>query len=129
MQRTWADRESGWRDWRWQLRNRVTADGLADVFPGLRGHELAAAEQYAADFHFALTPYVAELIECDSGGRPLESDPIWRQHRFLRYDPLLEAADYDRDTPNWELPHELPTHLLHHKYPDKAAVRITDSCG
>ena len=117
-----------WFDWRWQLKNRVVAGNLQAQFPGLDAEALAQARSYDEDFQFALTPYVAALIERDVDGSPLPTDPIWLQHRFYESDPVASAADYDRETLNWEVEDELPTHFLHHKYPDKAALRIVDTC-
>lgn len=119
-----------WRDWRWQLRNRLDwrARDLREWFPRLP--EAAAAEfrAWAKDFKVALTPYALSLIGLDADGNPRPDDPIWSQLRPLSRDELAtDGAGQDRPE-NWELPGELPTRILHHKYPDRAILRLVNQC-
>jgi lysine 2,3-aminomutase len=61
-----------------------------------------------------------------SKGLPLDEDPLWRQVRF--YTAIPTGTDYDGMHENWELPKELPTPILHHKYPDRALFRVIATC-
>lgn len=73
-------------------------------------------------FRVAVTPYYASLIETMT-----LSDPIWRQVA-----PAIEREQrpdaYDGARENWEDPVEMPSSILHHKYPDRALVRVRNDC-
>jgi lysine 2,3-aminomutase len=121
--------DEDWRDWRWQLRHRLdwrTRDVRA-LFPRLP--EAAAREfrAYAERFKVALTPYVLSLVRLDEEGNPAAGDPIWGQFRFLGAGELADPGGEARPE-NWELPGELPTPILHHKYPDRAILRVVNQC-
>ncbi|HNW92403.1 MAG TPA: radical SAM protein [bacterium] len=118
-----------WRDWRWQLRHRVTTpEQLSAFLPGLTAAEQRDCTAYADRFHFAITPYTLALVERTARGGPRPDDPVWRQYRFLR--PAEWAGDfhYDRRHENWECAPEFPTRILQHKYPGRAIIRLTASC-
>lgn len=122
--------EEDWRDWRWQLRHRLdwrTRD-VRSFFPRMSDAAIGELRAYASRFKLALTPYVLSLVELDGDGNPAPSDPVWSQLRFLA------AGEYAGDDAgpsreeNWELPGELPTRILHHKYPDRAILRVVNQC-
>jgi len=108
-----------WRDWRWQMRNRIrSVDTLVDTF-GLNAPAGIAAA--AERFPLAITPYYASLIRdaderdpvfCMSVPRRQElSDPA-----FLCDDPLAEDDDS-------------PVPGLVHRYGDRALLLVTSACA
>lgn len=109
-----------WRDWQWQLRNRIRTIGQLRLrFPGLKTPaEMAVA---AARFPLAITPYYSSLIQKIDG-----SDPIFRMcvpqgeelfnPPFLTNDPLHEDAD-------------MPVPGLVHRYRDRALLIATSICA
>ncbi len=121
--------DSQWTDWRWQLRNRL--HGRCDLqrfFPGATAADEAAFRDHGTGFKLGITPYTLSLIAMGEDHRPSPDDPIWRQVRFFADSEVSGATEYDRVTENWERPAELPTAILHHKYPDRAILRLTSSC-
>ncbi|MCP4658625.1 MAG: radical SAM protein [bacterium] len=121
--------DSQWTDWRWQLRNQLhSRSDLRTFFPGATEEDVAAFRDHAAGFKLGITPFTLSLIEMGEDRRPCPHDPIWRQVRFYSRSELGGATDYDRVTENWERPAELPTPILHHKYPDRAILRLASSC-
>lgn len=125
-----SERSPEWFDWRWQLRNRLSGkSNLRDFFPNIEGHDAATFHNYVEQFRLGLTPYMLSLIERDESGNPVDGDPIWEQFRFIDAAADMAAVGgYDRQTMNWELPEEMPTSIVHHKYPDRAILRVTDNC-
>lgn len=122
--------DDDWRDWRWQLRHRLdwrTRD-VRSFFPRLSDAALGELRGWTARFKLALTPYVLSLLELDEEGNPRPGDPIWNQFRFLSPGEVVgDEAGLPREE-NWELPGELPTRILHHKYPDRAILRVVNQC-
>ncbi len=117
-----------WADWKWQLQNRI--DSNADIksfFPNMEEQMVSAFISYVKKYHFAITPYTLSLIQLDKQQNPMPEDPIWNQFRILMQDELQldgQAAEFE----NWENSAEFPTKILQHKYPDKAIIRITNTC-
>jgi lysine 2,3-aminomutase len=121
-------RKTDWENWRWQMANRITGpEGMHRVFPRMSPRMLAGIAAHARLYQFALTPFVLSLIQLDQRGNPRHDDPIWRQVGALP-PGTLRSGEYDGKSINWEIPGELPTPLLHHKYPDRAIIRMVDHC-
>lgn len=121
--------DSLWTDWKWQVKNRLhNGSDIRAYFPNLSPNDMNAFSVYAKKFHFALTPYLLSMIEVDKNKNPLKDDPIWMQVRFVPDRGTRLKGDYDGSTRNWEKPEEMPTPILHHKYPDRAIIRVVNSC-
>jgi lysine 2,3-aminomutase len=117
-----------WKNWKWQLQNRITGNNYLNTFPNLSEKDISLIQSYCTDFNFAITPYTLSIIEIDDKGNPLINDPIWRQFQFKTNIENYESADYDGTTDNWEITTEMPTPILHQKYPGRALLRIVDQC-
>ena len=122
--------DEDWRDWRWQLRHRLDwrAHDVRAFFPRLPAAAVQEFGAYAASYKVAVTPYVLSLVELDGDGNPKAGDPIWNQFRFLSPEECASAEGGQARPENWELPGELPTRILHHKYPDRAILRVVNQC-
>lgn len=132
MKRFWLynqTSESDWTSWKWQLKNRLqNTSRISDYFPNLPGEEIASFDRYVRSYSLGLTPYILTLIELDEIGNPRPDDPVWNQFRFLAGNEMDGKNDYNGRAENWENPEELPTKILHHKYPDRAIIRVTNQC-
>jgi len=132
MKRFWKYRDvphALWEDWKWQLRNRLHNESTpTDFFPNIGEEAQAEFRQYTQLFRLALTPYTLSLVEYTNDLNPVPRDPIWQQFKFHNLDHRDKTTDYDGVNINWELPEELPTHILHHKYSDRAILRVADLC-
>lgn len=119
-----------WQDWKWQQRNRLDwrAADPARYFPDLSLQELQNLRTYSERYKLAITPYVLGLIERDVHGNPVATDPIWNQFRYLAPEEYQGAVSTPEERENWEKPSELPTKILHHKYPDRAILRVVNHC-
>ncbi|MDH4211736.1 MAG: radical SAM protein [candidate division WOR-3 bacterium] len=132
MERFWKFKDfddSLWTNWKWQLQNRLdNASNIKDYFPNINQTDIQTFECYIKKYSFAITPYTLSLVELDEDLNPLFNDPIWNQFRFDQHDGVQGTSCYDGIHENWENPEELPTRMLHHKYPDRAILRLVDCC-
>ena len=115
-------------DWKWQNANRITdAESFRKAFPNCTAELAENIGGYIRKFRFAATPYFLSLVAKDGQGNPLPGDPLWKQVCFHPAD-TPDSDGYADGKVNWENPAEFPTPILHHKYPDRALLRITDHC-
>lgn len=113
-----SDRQ--WRDWRWQIKNRITdvsrIPDLLNLPPKQRMVWKAVTERYP----FCVTPYYLSLCNPEA-----KRDPILRQF----------APDYrelqDKNTPDDPLGEKKYSPLpgLIHRYPNRVVVIITADCA
>jgi lysine 2,3-aminomutase len=68
--------EPHWRDWTWQMQQRIRdADGLAR-FVSPTADEKDAIELLAQRFHFVITPYYAALMDPDDPACPVRRQVV-----------------------------------------------------
>ena len=131
MRWTWpiaGPQDACWRDWRWQHAHRLTERGdVLAYFPRLSTEDQERFRAHAGSYRLAVTPYVLSLVEVDTQGNPRTDDPIWRQFSFLPSEERVVPGQGGGDS-NWEVPGELPTPILHHKYPGRAILRVAPAC-
>lgn len=121
--------DAQWSDWQWQLKNRLSGNcDIRDYFPNMPEKERLDFAAYSTKFSFAITPYTLSLIELDDKLNPQKNDPIWNQFRFYNEEEISAPSNYNGIGENWETADEMPTRMLHHKYPDRAIIRLADSC-
>jgi lysine 2,3-aminomutase len=119
----WGDvPDEAWRDWRWQLKRRITTlDELERLLPELSASERAGAILARSKLAMAITPYFFNLID-----RTSEACPIRRQ-----VIPRLEetqSSPWEMADPCGEDSHS-PVPGLVHRYPDRVLFLVTDRCA
>ena len=123
------DIKENWSNWVWQEQNAIqTVSRLFDVFPQLGGEEkrkIVDAEKY---LRFKITPYILSMIQVDEKSLPVPNDPVWNQ-----FVPSWDTPDYPPVNigelqENWELPEEMITPILQHKYANRVNFRIQNTC-
>jgi lysine 2,3-aminomutase len=110
-----------WRDWHWQMRNRVsTVEELAELVP-LEDKEKEGIRRGLELFKFAVPPYYASLMDPENPDCPIRrqavpglEELVWRE--FDIEDPLNE--DGDSVAPG-----------MTHRYPDRVLWVIMHECG
>ncbi len=119
--RPWQDLPlEKWRDWRWQLANRLnTAEDLGKVIHLTPEEEmgLSAAHRFRAD----ITPYFASLIDPDDPNCPIRRQVIPTAKELVPFtaemtDSLAEDA-------------HSPVPGLVHRYPDRVLMLVTTQCA
>lgn len=113
-----ADR---WRDWQWQLRNRVRSlTGLAAAM-GLPARRLAPLGPVLRTYPLAITPYYWSLIDAAD-----PDDPLLRQCMPDRRE--LDCSGGGLDDPLGEEA-AMPVPGLIHRYPDRCLAIVTNECA
>ncbi|MCP4581480.1 MAG: 4Fe-4S cluster-binding domain-containing protein [candidate division Zixibacteria bacterium] len=121
--------DSQWSSWTWQQKLRLHGKhGLTRFFPNIRRKVNEQYIKYIKSYKIEITPYLLSLIDYDSQGNPQKNDPIWKQVSHIDLLSNVKSADYNGVNLNWEMPEEIHYSILHHKYPDRAIIRLTDNC-
>lgn len=110
-----------WRDWKWQMQNRIKyVDQLMDIVE-LTHEEIEGINASLKKFRMAITPYYAMLMDPHNPECPVRKQAIPSPLELIpsptdMIDPLAE----DRDS---------PVPRITHRYPDRVLFLITDVCG
>jgi len=110
-----------WRDWKWQMQNRIkSVDQLMDIVE-LTHEEIEGINASLKKFRMAITPYYAMLMDPHNPECPVRKQAIPSPLELIpsltdMIDPLAE----DRDS---------PVPRITHRYPDRVLFLITDVCG
>ncbi len=117
----WKDvTDEEWRDWKWQVRNRIrTIDELRHVI-NLTPEEEEGLEYARSGFPLGISPYYASLMDPDDPtcpirrqGLPLDDEAILSSNDM--HDPLHEDVDS-------------PVPYITHRYPDRVLFIVTEMC-
>lgn len=109
-----------WKDWHWQLRNRITTPEELRKYIELQPEEEAVFNG-SFSFRMAITPYYLSLIDHSNSLDPVRLQAIPRLAESLvnpmdMADPLHEDAD-------------APVPGMTHRYPDRVLLLLTDQCA
>jgi lysine 2,3-aminomutase len=113
--------ESDWRDWTWQLKNRLTSVAQLEQFMTLTPEEKAGC--YFADhkLSLAITPYFFNLIDREDPNCPIRKQVIPRAGEMqLSAEERLDSLGEDEHSP-------VPG--IVHRYPDRVLFLVTDRCA
>ncbi len=113
--------EHNWRDWIWQLKNRLTSVAQLEQFMTLTAEEKAGC--YFADqkLSLAITPYFFNLIDRNDPDCPIRKQVIPRSGEMqLAAEEQLDSLGEDEHSP-------VPG--LVHRYPDRVLFLVTDRCA
>ncbi|HWA88359.1 MAG TPA: KamA family radical SAM protein, partial [Opitutus sp.] len=114
-------REQDWRDWVWQLKNRLTTVEQLEQFMTLTPEERAGC--YFADkkLSLAITPYFFNLIDRNDPNCPIRKQVIPRAGETqISTGEQLDSLGEDEHSP-------VPG--LVHRYPDRVLFLVTDRCA
>lgn len=123
-QRRWPWRDvdpSLWKDWHWQLANRITTLQQLKVVVRLTPEEELGVSKCLHSFRMAITPYFASLMDPEDPDCPIRRQMIPDPRELVTYphqmdDPLHEDVDS-------------PVPGLTHRYPDRVLLLVTNRCA
>lgn len=110
-----------WRDWKWQMQNRITSvEQLMDIIE-LTEKEIEGINASLKKFRMAVTPYYVMLMDPYNPECPVRKQAVPSPLELIpsptdMIDPLAE----DRDS---------PVSRITHRYPDRILFLVTDQCG
>ncbi|MFZ3173031.1 MAG: lysine 2,3-aminomutase [Carboxydocellales bacterium] len=118
----WKDiTEEQWKDWRWQLSNRITsAEQLREVIE-LTPTEEQGVKHCLKTLRMAITPYYANLMDSNNPNCPIRKQAVpttyeTQKSNYDLHDPLHEELDS-------------PVQGITHRYPDRVLLLVTDQCS
>jgi lysine 2,3-aminomutase len=113
--------ESDWRDWTWQLKNRLTTVEQLEQYMTLTADEKAGCAHASHKLALAITPYFFNLIDRDDPDCPIRKQVIPRAGEMvLSEGEMLDSLGEDEHS---------PVSGLVHRYPDRVLFLVTDRCA
>lgn len=113
--------ESDWRDWTWQLKNRLTSVAQLERHMTLTPAEKAGCLFADRKLALAITPYFFNLIDRDDPDCPIRRQVIPRgEEMTVAQEERLDSLGEDAHSP-------VPG--LVHRYPDRVLFLVTDRCA
>jgi lysine 2,3-aminomutase len=110
-----------WRDWRWQLQNRITTLPELERIFQLSADERAALQGQQGQLPLAITPYYAALMDQADA-----QDPLRRTHIPVTAEGTFSIGEYADPLGEEQ---SMPVPGLVHRYPDRALFLITNVCA
>jgi len=111
--------EADWRDWKWQLSNRISdVETLENIFP-LTQKQKKDFETIKSRFRWAFTPYFASLMDPEDEGCPVRRQML----PDIREMALTGVADFSGEE------YSSPVENLVRWYPDRVAVHVSNICA
>ncbi len=113
--------ESDWKDWVWQLKNRITTVEQLERHMTLTPSEKAGCLFAKDKLALAITPYFFNLIDRNDPDCPVRKQVIPRMDEsVLSTGEMLDSLGEDSHSP-------VPG--LVHRYPDRVLFLVTDRCA
>jgi len=113
--------ESDWRDWRWQMKNRLTKREHIEKFLSLSEEESKGFEIAAGKLLVSVTPHFFNLINTVDPNCPIRKQVI---PSFLEsVTSPLESSDPVGEEGS------MPVPGIVHRYPDRILFLVTDRCA
>jgi lysine 2,3-aminomutase len=113
--------EASWRDWTWQLKNRITSRDQLERYMELTDEEKAGCEYADKKLALAITPYFFNLIDRSDPDCPIRKQVIPRGAEMaVSAEETLDSLGEDAHSP-------VPG--LVHRYPDRVLFLVTDRCA
>lgn len=109
-----------WKDYHWQLRNRITDVETLSIFIHLSNEEKNQIKEVGKNFRWAISPYYLSLINPDH-----KFDPI----RLLSIPTYMELADSCTDSDPMGEEYTNPAGSITRRYPDRLIINVTNECA
>jgi len=111
--------EENWRDWRWQLQNRISKVEVLEKVLNLSEQEKADITKVETKFRWAVTPYFASLMDREDKSCPVR----------LQMLPSIRELDMT-GTPDFSgEEYTSPAPKLVRWYPDRVTINTTNICA
>ncbi len=118
----WSDvPESDWKNWKWQLKNRLTTVEQIEQYLELSPQERAGCYFSGRKLALAITPYFFNLIDRDDPNCPIRRQIIPREEEMeTSPEELLDPVGEEGS---------MAVKGIVHRYPDRVLFLVTDRCA
>lgn len=110
--------EEDWKDWRWQIRNRISDVDILSRIITLSDWEIEGIRRVQLKFRWGISPYYASLIDDDDKLNPVKLQSI---------PTILELNDEGSLDPSGE-EYTNPAGSIIRRYPDRLIINATNVC-
>ncbi len=112
--------EEDWRQWQWQLKNRISdVEALSSII-SLTEQEIEAIKKVQKKFRWSISPYYLSLIDDDDPYCPIKLMSIPTKleiaQKLGKIDPMAE--EYTN-----------PAGSITRRYPDRLIINVTNECA
>ena len=112
--------EEDWRDYKWQLKNRIKdVDTLTKII-NLTDDEKKAVKEVGENFRWSISPYYLSLIDPDK-----TFDPI----KLMAMPSFMELEDTYTNLDPMNEEHTNPAGTITRRYPDRLIINVTNECA
>lgn len=113
-----------WKDWKWQMRNRIRELSTFEKLTSIRlsDEDRKAFETTTQKFPFSVTPYYLSLVDVEN----YKTDPVFRQ--FFPSSSELDIVRSDMNDPLHE-DEDRPVSCVTHRYPDRVLLLVSNMCA
>jgi glutamate 2,3-aminomutase len=111
--------EENWRDWKWQLRHRISKVEVLEKILNLSEQEKADIKKVEAKFRWAVTPYFASLMDRDDENCPVRLQML----PDIRELDMTGRPDFSGEE------YTSPVPKLVRWYPDRVTINTTNICA
>ena len=115
---------TNWKDWKWQLKNRIRTISQFERITGItfEEEEKTKLNETLDKFPLSITPYYASLISKDN----FRNDPVFKQ-AFANVHELIVLGDEHEDPLSEEK--DSPVEGITHRYPDRVLFHVSNICA
>ncbi|SHH13585.1 glutamate 2,3-aminomutase [Tepidibacter thalassicus] len=112
--------EEDWKDYKWQLKNRVTDVETLSKIINLSQKEIEQIKEVGEKFRWAVSPYYLSLIDPDD-----KFDPI----KLMSIPAYVELKDSVDDLDPMGEEYTNPAGSITRRYPDRLIINVTNECA
>ncbi|KNF08398.1 glutamate 2,3-aminomutase [Gottschalkia purinilytica] len=111
--------EEDWKNWKWQLSNRISDVDLLSKIIKLSDKEIDSIKKVQEKYRWSISPYYLALIDDDN-----ELDPI----KLQSIPTNLELIEEGKKDPMGE-EYTNPAGSITRRYPDRLIINVTNECA
>lgn len=111
--------DSEWRDWHWQIDNRIRTVSNLEKIIDLTEDERKAFRRISGKFRWAISPYYASLIDPTDRNCPIRMQSVPSIEELLDSEQTLDPMGEGSTSP-------IPG--IVRRYPDRLIINVTNQC-
>ncbi|MFD3158228.1 glutamate 2,3-aminomutase [Haloimpatiens sp. FM7330] len=108
-----------WKNWKWQLKNRISDVETLSKIVKLNDDELNAVKEVGQNYRWSISPYYASLIDDD------KFNPVKLQSVPTKLELLDEQGNADPMAEEFTN----PAGSITRRYPDRLIINVTNECA
>lgn len=111
--------ELDWKNWKWQLRNRIQSVELLEKIISVTKEEKDSILEVEKYYRWAISPYYLSLVDLEDNNCPIKKQAFPSKDELVCYgeaDPMSEKITS-------------PVEGITRRYPDRLIINVTNKCA